>query len=140
MTKSSTEKEGDKSGMGFFKLLRKIKVPQYIQFWYFDSLHIVLPVLYKEECCCVCGKPIRSSHFSFECAGIIFARDRMLELDKKVRSICAAYINFRRHCALKHRDEKIGGRWRKMLDTVRSSLLYECDMNVVYAADLINLY
>ena len=34
-----------------FKVLRTITVPQYIQFWFFDSLHIILPVIYKEDLC-----------------------------------------------------------------------------------------
>ena len=32
-----------------FKVIRSVIVPQYIQFWFFDSLHIVLPVIYKED-------------------------------------------------------------------------------------------
>ena len=29
--------------MKIFKIIRTIKVLQYIQFWFFDSLHIILP-------------------------------------------------------------------------------------------------
>ena len=109
-----------------FKVLRTITVPQYIQFWFFDSLHIILPVIYKEDLCCVCGNIIRSSHFHRDCPGLIYTKNRIFGVNVQCRNVCAAYINFRRHLILKHRDVKICGKWSKILDTVKSSLLYEC--------------
>ena len=119
-----------------FKVLRRIAAPQNIKLWFFDSLHIALPVLYKEEKCWVCGQVIRSSHFHNDCSGLKSTKDKILKINPQSRNVCAAYINFRRHCLFKHRDEKSGAKWIKILDTVRSSLLYECDMKVEFTNDL----
>ena len=121
-----------------FQVLRTISVPQYIQFWFFDSLHIILPVIYKEDLCCVCGNIIRSSHFHRDCPGLIYTKNRIFGVNVQCRNVCAAYINFRRHLILKHRDVKICGKWSKILDTVKSSLLYECSYKATFADELLN--
>ena len=124
--------------MKIFKVLRTVTVPQYIQFWFFDSLHIILPVIYREDACCVCGNTIRSSHFHRDCPGLNYTKNRINGLNVQCRNLCAAYINFRRHLLLKHQDVKICGKWTKILETAKSSLLYECNFRATFSEDLLN--
>ena len=102
--------------------------------------HGNFPVIYKEDKCCVCGNIIRSSHFHGDCPGLKYTTVLISGLNVKCRNVCAAYINYRRYQLLEHRDIKICGKWNKILDTVRASLLYECNFRVTFSKELLNPY
>lgn len=70
-----------------FKVLRSVVVPQYIQFWFFDSLHVILPVLYKRDLCFVCNNPIRSSHFHYDCPGLNVTKKQIMNTQINTRNI-----------------------------------------------------
>ena len=79
-----------------------------------------------------------SSHFHRDCPGLNYTKNRINGLNVQCRNLCAAYINFRRHLLLKHQDVKICGKWTKILETAKSSLLYECNFRATFSEDLLN--
>ena len=110
------------------KAVFKVPCPNFVRFWFFDAIHIVLPVLYKRECCCACGEKIGSFHFVRGCK--FRTKCELLSLPLAAREAVGSYLCWRMHCFKKHRDDSFVAKWIGMLHTLMEGFRVECSVAI----------